>query len=55
MIDEATGLLDAVDAALVRLSEGTYRDCEVCGGGLDDAALAADPTLRRCMLHRESA
>ena len=52
VIDEATGVLDDVDRALVRLSEGSYRSCEVCATPLSDEALAADPTGRGCDEHR---
>jgi RNA polymerase-binding transcription factor DksA len=51
VIDEATTLLDDVDAALVRLSEGTYRSCELCGAELNAEVLAAAPTQRRCTVH----
>jgi DnaK suppressor protein len=43
--------LAAVDAALVRLEDGTYGQCERCGGSLADEALAADPMIRRCPAH----
>jgi len=55
VIDEATALLDDVDLALRRLSEGTYRTCESCGAQIEDQALVSDPTVRRCLLHRPSA
>jgi RNA polymerase-binding transcription factor len=51
VIDEATATLDGVDAALARLSEGTYRTCEECGDDLADEHLAAEPTRRRCDAH----
>lgn len=51
VIDEVATLLDDVDLALVRLSDGTYRTCEVCGTGLADELLAAAPTRRRCDDH----
>lgn len=51
VIDEACATLDDVDAALVRLSDGTYRTCEECGAPLTDERLAAVPTLRRCAEH----
>jgi DnaK suppressor protein len=43
--------LDAVEHALQRLDDGTYGSCEVCGGALDDAHLADDPTARFCAGH----
>lgn len=51
VIDEATALLDDVDAALVRLSEGTYRTCETCGARIPDEVLAGSPTRRACDAH----
>jgi RNA polymerase-binding transcription factor DksA len=54
IIEEATGLLDDVDVALVRLSEGTYRACEACGAMISDTALEDLPTLRRCDFHRDA-
>ena len=37
-----------VDAdALDRLEQGTYWTCEVTGGEISDATLAADPVARR--------
>lgn len=44
-------VLDDVDRALERLSAGTYATCENCGGSIDDADLAADPTRRTCRAH----
>ena len=43
--------LDRVDRALQRLDDSSYGTCEVCGTGLADDALAADPTARRCVDH----
>jgi RNA polymerase-binding transcription factor DksA len=54
VIDEALVLLDDVDRALVRLSDGTYRGCEECGASLSEEDLVASPTLRRCEPHTES-
>lgn len=48
VIDEATAGLDGVDVALARLSDGSYRMCESCGGAIEDEVLAGDPTARRC-------
>lgn len=36
-----------VEAALDRLEQGTYWTCEVTGGEISDATLAADPVARR--------
>lgn len=39
--------LDAVEAALARLADGTYRTDEVTGDPIPDEVLAGDPTARR--------
>jgi DnaK suppressor protein len=41
--------LDEVDAALVRLSDGTYGNCEVCGQPIGTARLEAMPAARLCI------
>jgi RNA polymerase-binding transcription factor DksA len=51
---QSTQVLDAVDRALERLSDGTYHSCEVCGGAISDAELSADPTRRVCGQHSGS-
>jgi RNA polymerase-binding transcription factor DksA len=48
---QSAHVLDDVDRALERLSAGTYATCEDCGGSIDDADLAADPTRRTCREH----
>ncbi len=40
-----------VDAALVRLSDGTYGVCAVCGRPIASARLEARPTTDRCIRH----
>ena len=47
-IDDVDRILDAVEAALTRLDDGTYRICRVCGATMDDARLADDPTASVC-------
>jgi RNA polymerase-binding transcription factor DksA len=42
-------ILDAVEAALTRLDDGTYRLCSRCGATMEDARLAADPTATICV------
>jgi RNA polymerase-binding transcription factor DksA len=51
VIDEATALLDDVDQVLVRLSEGTYRVCELCGADVGDARETGRAGRRRCDAH----
>jgi DnaK suppressor protein len=41
--------LDEVDAALVRLSAGSYGVCEVCGKPIGEARLEAMPAARFCI------
>jgi RNA polymerase-binding transcription factor DksA len=47
-IEEVDQILDAVEAALTRLDDGSYRLCRVCGASMDDARLADDPTASVC-------
>jgi RNA polymerase-binding transcription factor len=48
---QSTRVLDSVDRALERLSEGTYGACETCGTPILGADLSADPTRRVCEQH----
>jgi RNA polymerase-binding transcription factor DksA len=48
---QSTRVLDSVDRALERLSEGTYGSCETCGAPILQADLSADPTRRVCEQH----
>jgi RNA polymerase-binding transcription factor DksA len=41
-------LLEAVEAALVRIRNGTYGYCAACGREIDRARLAAIPHAARC-------
>ena len=47
----ASAVLDGVDRALERLSEGTYGLCETCGAPVLEADLERDPTRRMCEQH----
>ena len=40
-----------VEAALVRLDDGTYGTCRVCSAAIDDATLADRPTTDVCAAH----
>jgi RNA polymerase-binding transcription factor DksA len=44
-------VLDDVERALERLSEGSYGSCETCGAPILGADLAADPIRRVCEQH----
>jgi RNA polymerase-binding transcription factor DksA len=48
---QSTRVLDDVDRALERLSEGSYGSCETCGAPILGAHLADDPTRRVCEQH----
>jgi RNA polymerase-binding transcription factor DksA len=41
--------LAEVEAAIIRLSEGTYGQCERCGQAIPPARLEAMPTARLCI------
>lgn len=42
---------DTVLAALERIEKNTYGKCEVCGGKIEEARLAADPAAMTCIAH----
>jgi sigma-B regulation protein RsbU (phosphoserine phosphatase) len=46
---DLTSLLEQVDAALGRVSAGTYGLCEVCRGPIEADRLLADPLVRFCI------
>ncbi len=50
-LTRAATVLDGVDRALERLSDGTYGQCETCGAPVLDADLERDPTRRMCEQH----
>ncbi len=50
-LTRSAAVLDGVDRALERLSEGTYGSCEACGAPILDADLEGDPTRRMCEQH----
>ena len=52
-LDQAAAELDAVDAALARLEDGSFEKCSVCGGPIDRDRLLQDPLLTRCAAHEE--
>ncbi len=52
----AAGTLRSVEAALQRMAQGTYGECQVCGQAISPARLAALPsaeTCRPCQERRE--
>ncbi len=50
-LTRSSGVLDEVDRALERLSEGGYGTCGTCGAPILDADLERDPTRRMCEQH----
>ncbi len=49
LAEQARQHLVEVDAALVRLDEGTYGVCERCGAAIAPGRLEARPTARTCI------
>ncbi len=50
-LTRAATVLDGVDRALERLSDGTYGQCETCGAPVLEPDLERDPTRRMCEQH----
>ena len=50
-LTRSAAVLDGVDRALERLSDGTYGSCEACGDPIMGTDLEADPTRRMCEQH----
>jgi DnaK suppressor protein len=48
---DAERVLNEVDRALERLSQGAYGTCETCGAPILGADLAVDPTRSVCEQH----
>jgi RNA polymerase-binding transcription factor DksA len=48
---QSARVLDNVDRALERLSQGDYGSCETCGAPILGADLQVDPTRRVCEQH----
>jgi len=46
-------LIEEIQAALGRIDDGTYGDCEVCGEPINPARLEALPIARRCVCCQE--
>lgn len=43
------GEMIEIDAALARIADGSYGQCEVCGGAIGRDRLRALPAIRRCV------
>ena len=50
-LDRVAGDLEAVEAAMRRLDDGTYGRCVRCGGNLPEEELSADPLATACAEH----
>ena len=50
-VAQITARLDAIERALDRLADGTYRACELCGAPIEPALLEADATRVGCADH----
>jgi RNA polymerase-binding transcription factor DksA len=50
-LTRSSAVLDGVDRALERLSDGTYGHCETCGAPVLDLDLQQDPTRHLCEQH----
>ena len=49
MNEHATAELAAIDAALDRIAQGLYGQCQDCGATIPEARLAAYPMALRCV------
>ncbi|MEU6137660.1 TraR/DksA C4-type zinc finger protein [Nocardioides sp. NPDC047086] len=49
LVRQACRHLDEVEAALDRLTEGTYGICEICGQPISEGRLEARPVARTCI------
>jgi RNA polymerase-binding transcription factor DksA len=54
-IDATRSEMEAIEAALERLSYRTYGNCETCGGPIDSLRLAGLPTAQTCRRCAQSA
>jgi hypothetical protein len=50
-LTRSAAVLDGVDRALERLSEGTYGQCDTCGAPILESDLERDPARRMCEQH----
>lgn len=50
-VAEIGARLDAVDAALDRIRDGSYRQCAMCAGAIETEVLAGDPLRTTCAAH----
>jgi DnaK suppressor protein len=53
--ERSRGLIEEIQAALRRIEDGTFGDCEICGEPINPARLEALPIARRCVRCQEEA
>lgn len=51
LYDQLRRELDDIERALVRMDEGTYGTCEVCGNPISEVRLEMLPATRYCIDH----
>lgn len=51
VLERAQQVLADVERALVRLEDGSYGTCEVCGATIDDETLTEAPATANCRAH----
>jgi hypothetical protein len=51
LLDLIGAELDAVEAALTRLDDGSFDSCQVCGSQIGPDRLLEEPLLTRCPSH----
>ena len=49
IVENTKHMLDDVDAALAKIEEGTYGECESCGKAIGAARMEFRPTSRYCV------
>jgi DnaK suppressor protein len=49
MIQDATSILEMIDAALIRMAEGTYGTCTACGTQIPRVRLELRPYVPMCV------
>jgi RNA polymerase-binding transcription factor len=49
LVSQARGHLAQIDAAMLRLAEGSYGICESCGAPISEERLAARPVTTLCI------
>jgi DnaK suppressor protein len=53
MVDTDSGLLKEIEAALERIADGSYGQCAVDSGPIEEKRLEAVPWTRYCVKHQQ--